>query len=99
MAYIVRNSSGVVGSAKIDSDWVTLHPGDMLSVAERPSSVTYNVQVTFMDDSASVKVTNKKEEKVAGKKGGKVNTSSLPDNTSIGTEVVGSSDTATLDFN
>ena len=50
MAFVVKNNSGQMGSAKIKDEWESVPPGTSLRVSEKPSSHSYNVKVFQVPD-------------------------------------------------
>ena len=52
MAFVVKNFSRFDGSAKINSEWKTLKPGETLVVNKLPESHSHNVKVILVPDEA-----------------------------------------------
>ena len=91
MAFVVRNSSDFVGSAKLEDGWRNLSPGDTITVSVKPVSITHNITVFEVNDSTKASI----EKSINSKKSKKKEVS----DTIIDSDSSGNSNSAEISFN
>ena len=65
---MIRNSSRVLGTVKLNGKWEDIHPGEFRKVKEAPSFHSYNVKVTPLTEETVKGVVDEVKTDSGGKK-------------------------------
>ena len=66
MAYVVKNTSKVLGKVKVDGKWRSVSPGESFRVSQKPSCRSFGIKVIDIPPEASKKQDNKNHSSGSG---------------------------------